>query len=379
MNPVLIMLFLLVPIVGGLLAATPWLMPRSECFAVTIPVGAYDDPHLKRLRNAYLRIMLIVTIACMLSWVVVGKFVDLSQSQQPDVNSALVLLSCVSVCLPIFVSFVLMLYFRSRVQAIKREAGWEASGPTAAAVVGEPGVPEPISIAWNLLYLPIIATLVAFAFAMYDAFPDQIPMHISVNGAVTDWVDKSVGALLFPALMAAFLGVVFTACHWGIIHSKKPVDPAAPVSSSLAYGSFARLQSVLLLVGGLVISAVTGTGFFLAALGSMQLDHVAMLMTGICLAFVAVYLVASIVYGQSGARIAAHVGDADANGMPADSDRYWKLGIFYVNANDPSIFVPKRFGVGWTLNLGRVSTWGVIAGFAALITGFVLLVNAIVS
>ncbi|MCM3690763.1 DUF5808 domain-containing protein [Neobacillus niacini] len=36
-----------------------------------------------------------------------------------------------------------------------------------------------------------------------------------------------------------------------------------------------------------------------------------------------------------------------------DEDSYWKGGLFYFNRNDPSIFVEKRFGVGWTLNFAN--------------------------
>jgi uncharacterized membrane protein len=36
-----------------------------------------------------------------------------------------------------------------------------------------------------------------------------------------------------------------------------------------------------------------------------------------------------------------------------DDDRYWSAGIFYNNPGDPALFVPKRFGLGWTLNFGH--------------------------
>ncbi|MCB5239494.1 DUF5808 domain-containing protein [Niallia circulans] len=36
-----------------------------------------------------------------------------------------------------------------------------------------------------------------------------------------------------------------------------------------------------------------------------------------------------------------------------DTDSYWKGGLFYFNKNDPSIFVEKRFGIGWTLNFAN--------------------------
>ena len=36
-----------------------------------------------------------------------------------------------------------------------------------------------------------------------------------------------------------------------------------------------------------------------------------------------------------------------------DDDRYWYAGVFYNNPDDPDLFVPKRFGLGWTLNFGH--------------------------
>ena len=36
-----------------------------------------------------------------------------------------------------------------------------------------------------------------------------------------------------------------------------------------------------------------------------------------------------------------------------DDDRYWRGGFFYNNPDDPAVFVPKRFGLGWTINFGN--------------------------
>jgi uncharacterized membrane protein len=38
-----------------------------------------------------------------------------------------------------------------------------------------------------------------------------------------------------------------------------------------------------------------------------------------------------------------------------DPDHY--RGIFYGNRGDRRLFVPKRFGVGWTLNFARPASW----------------------
>jgi uncharacterized membrane protein len=41
---------------------------------------------------------------------------------------------------------------------------------------------------------------------------------------------------------------------------------------------------------------------------------------------------------------------------PEEEDKerdYWKLGRFYYNPADKSVFVPKRWGRGWTINFGN--------------------------
>jgi uncharacterized membrane protein len=41
--------------------------------------------------------------------------------------------------------------------------------------------------------------------------------------------------------------------------------------------------------------------------------------------------------------------------QPDAEDYRW--GIFYVNPDDPRLWVEKRLGVGWTLNYAHPSAW----------------------
>jgi hypothetical protein len=48
-------------------------------------------------------------------------------------------------------------------------------------------------------------------------------------------------------------------------------------------------------------------------------------------------------------------------------DANWKLGFIYFNRSDPRVFVPKRFGVGNTVNFAKPAAWLFLAGIIALI------------
>lgn len=58
------------------------------------------------------------------------------------------------------------------------------------------------------------------------------------------------------------------------------------------------------------------------------------------------------------------------------SEDHWKWGMIYVNPEDPRIWLPKRIGLGWTLNFGRPMGWLMLLLMLALPLGIVLLVSA---
>jgi uncharacterized membrane protein len=50
-----------------------------------------------------------------------------------------------------------------------------------------------------------------------------------------------------------------------------------------------------------------------------------------------------------------------------DDDRYWYGGLFYNNPDDHAMFVPKRFGLGWTMNFGHPQARLVLIGLFLLV------------
>lgn len=361
MTGIIIGIMLTVVLEGVILAATPLIMPPTECFTVTVPPSAKDDPRIRPLFRTHTVIVATCTLIGIVSLALLLPTGD---------DTLVTLAMVVATVLPITASFAYMLHARKLVQAVKREEGWTASPSHTAAIISDETIPLPIPLAWELLHLAVVLALVAFALLAYNRLPDQIPMHAGFDGAVTDYADKSLRVVMFPAIVAAFMGVAFAFSHWSIIHSKRPVDPEAPATSALAYGQFARAQSIVMLVGGLLLSSVIGAAFFLSSLGTIQLGTAGAIVTVAAALFVVPEIWVSLHYGQAGGRLAGELRSSD--GIARDDDRYWVLGIFYFNRDDPSIFVPKRFGSGWTLNCGRPVAWATIGLFALAMAGFVI-------
>ena len=362
MNLIIFMFCAIVLLVGLILTVTPWLMPQTECFTVTVPHGARKEEPLRSFMRSYTLWTAVITALCTLTWPVAFAVspIDLATLQG---EAALTVLLLVTIFVPIVASFALMLRYRARVQAVKQERGWVPEHTSAAAFVGTESFPKPLSLAWNLLYLPLIAGLAIFTLSHYDQFPSQIPTNVGLAGNVTSSVPKSPLTVLFPTFLVAFMGAIFTLVHWGTINSKKPVDPAAPASSALAYATFARVQSILLVVGGLLISGLTAGLILASSLGAISMAYAAVITMVGTLLFVALVTIISLVIGQSGARLFA---DTTPAGMARDDDEHWLLGTIYCNRDDPTIFVPKRFGIGWTSNIARWEAWALVAGIVAL-------------
>ena len=375
MTDALILMVFLVAIIflsGAILAATPWFMKKNECFAVTIPESAQADVRFLAFRKRYAAAVLAVTLICVVALGVVSSVVLGKMSSAADaasLNAILVAAIVATATIPLIASFALMLHYRKKVKAIKREEGWKAERDEAVALIGFEEAPAPPSLAWNVVYVPIVLITLALGLALYPSTPDLVPTHIDFAGNVNQWTPKGPALIAFPLLVEVFMAACFIFSHWMTIRSKKDVDPARPAISAYAYGAFARAECILLLVSGSVLTAVLGIVMIL-----MMTEFLSMLVTMVLiivatLVFVGATIAFSVVYGQSGSRLVKRL--EENGGIIADSDEHWKAGIFYWNKGDASLILPKRFGVGWTMNWARPAAWVIVGGFTLASIAFV--------
>lgn len=357
--------------VGLLLAFTPYLMRRSECFAVTVPASVQHDPRLVALKRHYAMVMLVLTAVATVASLAAGM---LMVSGQEGIGTALM---CAALLVPVVMSFVFMLRNRRRVSALKRSEGWGVRGRQAVASVAEEDLPGAIPLAWDLVYAPVILGTVCLGLVLYPGMPEQLPMHADFMGNVNSYVPKTLGSAIgFPVAIETFTVACFVFAHWTILRSKHPVDPGAPATSALAYGLFAHAQSVLLLVMGVLVSGGTGLLFLLSSAGFIGLGQAGLGIMMLCVPLAIGGVVLSVTYGQAGSRVFRRM--RDGGELLSDDDEHWKLGVLYVNQEDASVFLPKRFGFGWTLNFARPAAWAIVVGFVVLTVAFVVAVFILV-
>ncbi|MCL2889462.1 MAG: DUF1648 domain-containing protein [Eggerthellaceae bacterium] len=350
---------LLIPTVGFMMAITPYLMKKSECFAVTVPESALHDPYLKGLKKRYLWLMLLFTLV----WTLLCVALDFA-----GFELATIVMIVVGTLLIVVIGYGLMLYFRSKVRLYKKEQKWEASQQESVAFLGSGEVPQALSLKWSFAYLPLIALTLLVGYIGYAGMPDLVPVHAGLDGQIDGYAPKSPSLIWMPVLIQAFLVLSFVFSHWMILRAKRHSNPNAPATSAYAYGLFARAQSIFLVALGLIMTAamITMPFAFMGLITLMQASFT--LLIGGILAVVGGIAIA-VVYGQGGSRVFARM--QASNELLFDEDQYWKLGIFYYNPQDPSLFLLERFGVGWTVNFARPAVWAILIGFGVLTIAFI--------
>lgn len=353
------MMVAIVALEGVSVALAPWVMRRTVCFGVSIPVSAQRDPGIRRAKIGYTvcagsvsAMAVAASVACLVLWGALGGTIAVTTMS----------------LLLIVISFALIVKYRKRTMRIKHERGWKAAKLERAAFLAENAGPEPLGLQWELLHLVPVSIMTASAFMLYDSMPDRLPIHMNAAGQIDDWLDKSLWVVLgMPLLIQLIMAATMTAVHAMIIHSPRQIDPERPSISGYAYGRFSRAWSVYVLIVGLTAN-LGFVGLIPMYANWWDIRAWGSVMMLIALAIIVAELVLAVVFGQCGSRTWRLDGENDdGNNMADDDDDEWVLGMFYYSPENPAIVVPKRMGVGYTFNMAHPLVWLICAALALLL------------
>jgi len=342
-------LFVFLPLVA-ITSVTPYITRRTESFGVSIPRSVYGSPELKAFRKQYAMIT-----GCL------GPlfFVPLLILKIPEEVFPLVFAGAVFGYLS--AGFIVYYLYHKKMKRLKRSRNWKGERKEAVALdIRFHQRKRTVSYRWFLLPLAITGASFICTALFYDRIPDPVPMHYDMNGEVNRWAEKTPGSVSLLPLVSLFMTGLFMLVNWIIDQSKQQIDADDPEKSLEQNLIFRRRWSGFIIFSGTLLVLM----FFLAQLSLIfsygQKAVFLLMMTAVGLTLVGC-LVLTILTGQGGSRIHG-IGENDGGLINRDDDRFWKLGVFYCNPEDPALFLEKRFGSGWTINFARPAAWLLFLG-----------------
>lgn len=190
-----------------------------------------------------------------------------------------------------------------------------------------------------MLVLGVVAVVTGIVRA--DELPDPYPVHFGMAGDPDRFTDRSLGAILMPAVVGQLCGLsAFASLLLLKEEQRRLVTPLSALG--LVIGGGMALSSLAQYVSD---DAVAPAWTFWALLAAIALTTVWL-------------VVASVREGKQ---------------SPDDRDG-WRLGgLVYANPDDPDVFVPNRVGTGVTVNVGRPMGW-VVMGLV-LLPGIIIVIG----
>jgi uncharacterized membrane protein len=351
---------LLSVLLGALLYAMPAITHPTLPLGVSVPQARVADPVIVASVRRYRRWILMSLVLGLVLSAVLGFAAP-----------------TVGIIVPVLLVSVLgmgsYVVSREAIARAKREGGWYEDVPVRlAANVTAARVSAPIPFGWYLAATVLLAIAAGIGVAVYPALPDPLPIHWDLNGVANGFAQKSVWSAFGVVLVG--LGVV--ALLFALSFLVRVARPRRLASDSPALATRrAEVQQHLLggllgqitLITSALLAGLTIAGWLAPTSGFLPIVSIVLFLGLLALA-IAAYFVgyrrAMVPRTEASGSAAPQHPTTSAVDAP-DDDHYWKGGLVYVNRRDPALLVPKRFGVGWTINLGHPA--GVAIGVVILL------------
>lgn len=332
---------------GVLIASLYWLTPNLTrpdlYFAVTVPAEFRGRPAGIAILRRY-RAELVAVSALALAAMAVC-------SQMAPPFMPLVLLAQVPGSLLVF--------YRARARVLPH-----AVAPTSIREAAALQRPRRIPGGWLAACGPfvLLAASAGYLWTHWQQIPLRFAVHWGLGGTPDRWADRNWTSVYLPLLITAVALVVLTLLLYGITHWLRPIQPGGLSGGREA--KFRRTASIALLAIGYALALQAGWIALHPLIQAFNPASVAGTLTFLLPLPVAITLVILLArLGQGGSRLAPMTESQQTSSQPIGdrtADRYWRLGIFYVNRDDPAVLVEKRFGIGYTFNFARPTSWTIL-------------------
>ncbi|TQR20452.1 DUF1648 domain-containing protein [Psychrobacillus vulpis] len=334
-------------------AFMPKFLKQTEAFGVYVPEQYAKKETVVRLKKRYTQVVLSTGL------IILTGYLIWSLSQEPN-EEILALISVGVQFTTIFISIGYYFIMHLRMKKLKVTEGW-ATGKNEVRVVDLQFQKKLQLIPRIVFVIPMIITvgLIIYTFIKYDQMPNMIPTHWGPSGQPDAFSEKTYFSVISLPLILLVMQGMFLMMSEGMKFSGAKINPANKKTSVEQQLAFRKYSSWFALFITITLTLMMGYSHLQTIHPEIATPWI---MFALPLAFLVITFVGVGIYtvkvGQSGSRL--KVGEANPSiedKIAVDDDRYWKGGMFYINKDDPSILVEKRFGVGWTFNFARPISW----------------------
>jgi uncharacterized membrane protein len=348
---------------------TPFVTRKTELFGVSLPSAEINRPELSAFRRSYF-LVTILAGAVLIALTIVLFLI--AQNEMTQIKWFLIMLFVY-----IAVAFLIYLKFHAKMKAFKAAQQWNEFGSSENAekpiliIDTVPPKREVLHPAWLLLFAAVgIGTLI-YLWYLWPSLPDRIPVHMDAAGNIDGWVDKGASGLVTMLFGQWILIGVFILVYIMIPFTKRQIDAAKPFESREQGRRFRYTMSACMVFCGAAMAAITG---FLPLAMAQEKSGTMLTLLPLILIFAVIAVLFVVIFstGQGGSKLKVQEDQKDISLSGkrlenTDDDRFWKLGQFYFNPDDPTIFVEKRFGIGWTMNFGHPISWISLLGVIVVV------------
>jgi uncharacterized membrane protein len=346
-----------------------WLMPAlarpTLQFGVRVPADHADEPVIGVARTEYRRWIVMAGGAAEV--VAVGLAIAFGSSFWTAV------VAVGSFCAVFGVFTVGYVRARHRILVAKQLGGWYVGRRQGVAVdTSLRTEPEPVPWAWLLPALLVVVGTAVVGIVRYPAVPAMLAMHHRLGGTPDHLVAKSVGSAFATVFVQAGVTLLIVALTLVSLRSKPDIDAAAPVTTARQHRVFlARMARSMFVLAACIDLSMAVIAWFVWAGDTSGLVGLALVPIVVG---VGIVIGVAVRTGQEGGRVPVPAADEPASPvLQRDDDSLWRGGLVYVNADDPALFVPKRFGIGWAVNLGNRLAWVLLVAIAGFIVAAITL------
>lgn len=340
----------------------PYIVRETIIFGVTVPEQNVKHPALRNMKKHYAQIVGISGV--LLLMIMIFSYYYFAQF---EAMQSMLLLGCLFAMLA--VSMTLYWINHQKILKLKKEGQWGLTIKQVRAVDLTARSRDEM-LPWPFYVIPfgITALLLIFTFRHYDQIPDHIAVHWGPSGEADSWRSKTY----FTVISLPLVMLMIQCMMWGTVDSIKHSAIKLAVNRKKE-----SLEEQLKIRKYMSWSIMLLSYAFTILFTVLQLSNIypsmatAKSLLPVFILFLLLVLGLVLVYAWKKRKLRVSYGDnVVSEVMDVDEDRYWKGGLIYANRQDPSVFVEKRFGVGWTMNFANPRGY-IVIGLPLLILLFI--------